>query len=145
MFSIDFAPDAAYPFDGTGALHRDAVITMDDFSERFAVPLDYWAETDYQRQWQEGARRLVDGAPASLLLTRVEDPTEPQPIYRWWSLYRRDGDAVTVQEQLWVSEDLGYFDPASPYAAVHPYPSGPAQMVSEWDLILGDFREFLAR
>src|SRR5882672_9020517 len=103
MFSIEFAADAAYPFEGTGALHRDGVIAMDDFTERFPVPLHYWAETDYQRQWREGAQRLVDGAPASLLLTRVEDPTEPQPIYRWWSLYRRVGEAVTVQEQLWVS------------------------------------------
>jgi hypothetical protein len=145
MFSIEFAPAAAYAFDGDGALHRDGAIVMDDFTERFAVPLDFWAEPDYQRQWHEGAERLVDGAPASLLLTRVEDPTARDAIYRWWSLYRRTGEAVTVQEQLWVSGDLGHFDPLSPYAAVDPYPFGPAEMVSEWDLTLNDFREFLAR
>jgi len=118
---------------------------MDDFTERFGVPLDFWSEPEYRRQWQEGTQRLVDGAPASLLLTRVEDPTERDTIYRWWSLYRRTGEAVTVQEQLWVTEDLGHFDPAYPYAAVHPYPSGLDQMVSEWNLTLRDFKEFLAR
>ena len=145
MFSIEFSSAPAYPYDGDGGLHRDGVIVMGDFTERFAVPLDFWAELDYERQWQEGAQRLVGGAPSSLLLTRVEDPTERDTIYRYWALYRRTGEAVTVREHLWVSKDHGRFDPLSPYASIEPYPFGPAERVSEWDLTLDDFRTFLAR
>jgi hypothetical protein len=123
VFSIAFGSEPPYPLDGTGPLRRDALIVMDDFTEVFAAPIDFWNETDYERQWQEGAQRLVDGATQSCLLTRVEDPTQ-DPILRWWALYRRPGDSVTVREHLWLPE-FGSVDLADPYSAVGEYPNEP--------------------
>jgi hypothetical protein len=139
MFSIRFGEAPAYAFEGSGSLTRDALIVIDDFEETFDVPLDFWNEGDYERQWLEGAERIVRGEPTSCLVSRMHDP-DFSPILRWWSLYRRGGDAVVVREQLWLPE-FGSVDPAAPCASVRPYEPDPE--VSEWSLVVEDFVIFL--
>jgi hypothetical protein len=33
-------------------------ITIDDFTERFIMPLEYWSIEDYEKQWREGLDRI---------------------------------------------------------------------------------------
>jgi CdiI N-terminal domain len=138
MFSIRFGDAPAYAFEGSGSLTRDALIVIDEFEETFDVPLDFWSEGDYERQWLEGAERIVRGERTSCLVSWMQDP-DFSPILRWWSLYRRNGPNVIVREQLCLPE-FGRVDPKNPYVAVQPY--GEDALVSEWMLTVDDLSVF---
>jgi CdiI N-terminal domain len=45
-------------------------------AERFAAPLYYWDESDYEEQWRQGVERLVGGADTSCLVTWMHDPVD---------------------------------------------------------------------
>jgi hypothetical protein len=70
----------------------------------------------------------------------MQDP-DFSPILRWWSLYRQEGGAVSVREQLWPPE-FGRVNPRNPYASVRPYESDP--LVSEWSVSVDDLSVFVS-
>jgi hypothetical protein len=145
VFEISFTEEPVFNWEGHGALHRWGFTILGRHAERFAAPLYYWDESDYQEQWRQGVERLVGGADTSCLVTRMHDPADDQ-LAQWWELYRL-GDTVAVHARLWVP-DFGPLDPGTIYDMVGPYRRGDeegGQKVSEWRLPLGAFADYLAR
>jgi hypothetical protein len=145
VFEISFTEEPAFNWEGHGALHRWGFTILGRHAERFAAPLYYWDESNYEKQCRQGVERLLGGADTSCLVTWMHDPVDDQ-LAQWWELYRL-GDTVAVHERLWVP-DLGPLDPGTIYDTVEPYRRGDeegGQKVSEWRLPLGAFADFLAR
>ena len=116
---------------------------LDDDRDWFDAPLSFWREGDYEAQWREGVERLIAGAEASALVTRMEDPADEQ-ILQFWALYRLD-ETVAVHEHLWVPE-FGRLKPEEIYGAVRSYQpeSNDGEQVSEWRLPVSDFAAYLS-
>jgi CdiI N-terminal domain len=140
VFSIRFLPEPAFPYEGSGPLHRYGIVVMDSFEERFLAPLEDWREHDYERQWVEGAARIAGGSQSSCLVTKMHEPGDKDWL-RWWALYRLEGDVVAVQEHMHLPE-WGLVDPKDPYSAIGEYDNEEDDPVSEWRLTVEDFRQF---
>lgn len=63
-------------------------ITIDDFSEEFSMPIAYWSKDDYQKQWEEGLRRIHFN-DYSCLVTFVQG-LESYPLIFVWAMYKED-------------------------------------------------------
>jgi CdiI N-terminal domain len=124
VFLLEFLPNAEARIT-TGLRYRDARIIMGDFEECFPVVLELWSEGDYERQWREGARRIISGAEKSCLVTTIAS-VETQEATEYWALYLR-GNAVVVQQFL---SPPGEVDPSDVYADVLDYDD--AHGPSEW-------------
>jgi hypothetical protein len=124
VFLLQFLPDAEARVI-TGLRYRDARIIMGDFEECFPVVLELWSEGDYERQWREGARRIISGAEKSCLITAIAT-VETEEATAYWALYLRDG-AVVVRHFL---SPPGKVDPSDVYADVPDYDGEPG--ASEW-------------
>ena len=132
-FSIGFLPEPSFTEDGDH--YRYARIVLGEFEEEFRAELAEWVEEDYERQWREGAQRIVDGLTPSCLVTGLHNP-------QWYALYLVDGE-VAVQEHILLGEEF-----TSPvYEHVFPY-EAPAEedgdrRSSEWRVSVGSLRQFL--
>ncbi len=80
MFDISF----------TGAMINDegvtqhlGVMTLGVVTEGIAASFSLWSDNEYQRQWLEGARRLLDSDSCSAFITDVADPLTTCAI-NWW-------------------------------------------------------------
>jgi hypothetical protein len=113
-----------------------------DFRERFVAPIGWWTREDYERQWLEGARRLLDGARESAFVLEAG---------RLWWMAWREGDTVVLQQRLLVGEEMA---PAWRADAAHvPYTlvskrrsqTEEGEDVSEWQVLLSDVGAFLER
>jgi hypothetical protein len=141
MFDIEFVSDSPEPADNE---QPDAMVlrgrtTIGDFTETFLAPLDFWNREDYERQWMEAARRLLDGADRTGFFTEAR--------WRWWTMWL-EGDEVIVHEQILVPEALiEPLDPTDPYhqIGVRRAHSEDGEPISEWRLAVSDIREFVER
>jgi hypothetical protein len=143
VFDIFFEPGDPVPYsekdDWLGLLGRSV---FGSFTESFVAPLGWWSRPDYERQWLEGARRLVSGLKASAFVL--------EPGRLWWTAWL-DGDRVIIQQRLLVAPEMEEARAATPDAV--PYEAvgrrnstsvdGPA--VSEWTVGVADVRDFLDR
>lgn len=143
MFDIRFITGEPVYRDQDGRSGLWGAIVLGDFTERFVAPLGWWTEADYQRQWAEGARRLIDGASESAFVEAAGR--------LWWTAWR-EGDVVYVQQQLILADPA--MSPAwsagpgnLPYDLVGRRSSetDDGQAVSTWVLTVADLREFIAR
>lgn len=113
-----------------------------DFRERFVAPIGWWTREDYERQWLEGARRLLQGARESAFVLAAGR--------LWWTAWR-EGDAVVLQQRLLVGEEMAPAWTAAagqlPYALVGERRSHTEEVeqVSEWRVPLSDIGAFLDR
>lgn len=73
-------------------------ITINDFTEDFAVPLDTWDIGEYQSQWAASLKAIVEGADKACLVTAMRNPKDADFI-AMFVLYRV-GQAVFVQNQI---------------------------------------------
>ena len=129
----------------TPAVQRDdgrrlagGLLVVGDARLPFVLDLTYWSVADYERQWQAGTRRLVEGAPSSALLTAYRGPGEAEHLL--WALWR-DDEHVYVQERSVLATAAASFDPRRPYAPVGARmpSSGYAPPVQQWRVELVPF------
>lgn len=91
----------------------------DDFESDFRMALNLWSALDYERQWQEGLKRIKTH-DSSCLVTCVHNPTTSDPYISWWTLHK-EGDAVHVQNELIFGDDYlprigqNFFSPETCY------------------------------
>ena len=144
MFDIAFLPDEP-PYEDEeewsglwGRIELGA-----ELRERFVAPIGWWTREDYERQWVEGARRLVEGARESAFVVEAGR--------LWWTAWREGETVVLQQRLLLVEEELA---PAWTADAAHlPYAlvgercsqSEEGADVSEWRVPLVAMRSFLER
>jgi hypothetical protein len=142
MFDIAFIADEPLYVDDDGWSGLWARIVLGDFVERFVAPIGFWGRVDYERQWSEGASRLVDGADESAF---VEEAGRT-----WWTAWR-EGSRILVQQRLLVAESMAPARAAT--AADMPYHlvgtreevSEDGESLSQWSVSVADLRDFIER
>ena len=141
MFSLEFI---AGPLAENGELSQRGRITLGDFSEQFISPLVFWTVADYERQWIEGARRIIDGGERSCFVTAMRESPFSGVVFLW-PVYRV-GQDVYLQHRLILPEHVnGSFDPLDPYAQIDRREtlSADGEQVSEWQVNLRDVARFV--
>jgi hypothetical protein len=136
-FFIGFVPEE-------NPAEKDAVgvIRIGDFQERFRSPLSFWSPQDYERQWREGAERILAGATTSCLITSMLDPRSANFIV-WWPMFLNGTRVITQNQILFLNKLAGPFDPRDPYKYVEPR-GADSEPVSEWHTTTDAIRSFLA-
>jgi len=81
-------------------------IVIDDFVELFDSPLDWWSIEDYELQWKEGLKRLLDH-DNSCLVVAINDPNCCKFI-EWWRLYKV-GNKVYIRNSIIIADIYNEF------------------------------------
>ncbi|MGI4789138.1 MAG: hypothetical protein ACRYFS_09855 [Janthinobacterium lividum] len=119
-------------------------ITFGSSRETFVSSFHQWSAEDYQAQWLEAIKRIVDGEEHSALITNLPLLTS-ESLINWWTMWRF-GDQVKFQDQLFFISDLSVpFDLDDPYSHVGAYTAvnDESQHVSEWDESVANLAVFL--
>lgn len=141
MFDIAFIPGEPV-FEDEEGRGLWACTVLGDFRERFIAPTGWWERADYERQWIEGAERLVRGESPSAFVVEAGRT--------WWTAWR-EGDGVIIQQRMLVTDEMAPAWTAAadrlPYALVGPRRTRSAEggSLSEWRVAIADLRDFLAR
>jgi hypothetical protein len=78
-------------------------LVVDGARSVFPLDLGHWRVEDYQRQWRDGLRRLLHGAPSSLLMSAYRGPHGDAHLM--WALWR-ETTSVYVQPHCVAASDL---------------------------------------
>jgi hypothetical protein len=118
-------------------------IVLGTCSERFISPVELWGRRDYERQWIEGANRLLGGATESAFVEQAGRV--------WWTAWR-EGESVVVQQRLLIADESmsrawSARADGMPYELVGKRETrsdfgGP---LSQWLLSLADLQAFVGR
>lgn len=141
MFDIAFIPGEP-PFEDEEGAGRWGRTVMGGFSERFVAPIGWWQPADYERQWIEGADRLLRGESPSAFVVEAG--------WIWWLAWREGAD-VFVHQRYLVEDSMAPARTALPadlpYELIGPRITRTAEgtSVSEWRVSLDDVRDFVAR
>jgi hypothetical protein len=141
MFAIEFIDKPQLIYGEPARLGR---ITLNEFSEKFIAPLVFWNEDDYQRQWIEAAKRIVNGRSLSCFVAAMRESPDDGAIFLW-PAYRR-GDVVYIQHKLLLPELVkGSFDTTNLYAQVDERRtlSEEGEPISEWQVSVSNIESFL--
>ena len=141
MFDIAFIPGEP-PYEDEEGRGLWGCTVLGDFSERFIAPTERWTREGYERQWIEGAERLLHGERSSAFVVEAGRV--------WWTAWR-EGGAVIVQQRYLVTDEMA---PAWTAAASEmPYElvgtrsstSSEGMGLSEWRVSIDDLRDFVVR
>jgi hypothetical protein len=130
--------------DGDAAAEGFGRITIDGFSETFVVPLGFWDESDYRRNWRR-AFAVLDADPrvVSCLMTSMTDPRNSNFLV-CWPMYRSGEDVFVQNAMIFLDRTGEDFDPAAPWGLVGPRQrtDEDGNKISEWITSMGSLREF---
>ncbi len=86
-----------------GALSVKCEIQIDEFRESIYIPCGgWWSLDDYQKQWQEGLKRL-EKYNQSCLVVAVDNP-QSRKFIEWWLLYKV-GNKIYIRNKI-IIEDI---------------------------------------
>jgi hypothetical protein len=146
MFDIRLSAEVMREADnGNAFLGAWGTIQLGDFSERFVAALSAWSPEEYERQWQEAARRLARGEAKSAFVTSFVSPHADE-YFEWWKCYRVD-QSVYIQNQLRFYDQLpAFFTRDALYDFVEDRKIfSDGSQTSEWQLPLQDFIDFVRK
>jgi hypothetical protein len=141
MFDIAFISDEP-PFEDEEGTGLWGCTVLGDFSERFIAPLGWWEPADYERQWLDGAERLLRGESPSAFTVEAG--------WVWWTAWREGADVFVHQRTLVLDEMAPAWTAMPddlPYALIGPRNTHSAEgtTVSQWRVSIDDVRDFVAR
>ena len=139
MFSISFRR----PLDPKQKFSLGTIV-LGTATDGFHASFDYWQPSDYEKQWREAVKLIVNGAEKAALITEMPPPSKANFV-RWWPMWRFQ-DAVRIHEQILFMDQLNTpFTLEDPYAHVDNYHefNEEGERLSEWTVPLQDFVEFL--
>lgn len=86
-----------------GVLSVKCEIQIDEFRESIYISCgDWWSFDDYQKQWQEGLKRL-EKYNQSCLVVAVNNP-QSRKFVEWWLLYKV-GNKIYIRNRI-IIEDI---------------------------------------
>lgn len=83
-----------------GLLSHTGQITINDFQEKFTMPLIDWTVEDYQKQWEEGLERIKTHNQSCLVATVQNLKFNPHILL--WTMYK-EGNKIFFHNQLLIS------------------------------------------
>lgn len=144
MFAIDLQSPREAVEENDGSAEASGRITIGDFTETFRVPLGFWGESDYRRNWRQAFEVLdANQHSTSCLMTSMTDPRNSN-FLACWPMYR-EGEDVYIQNAIIFLDEIGEaFDPAAPWAYVQPRHGidEDGNKISEWTTSMYSLREF---
>ena len=117
-------------------------IVLGDFRENFAASLYQWSKADYEAQWRNAIRTLLEGSKSALMVHYVSP--EFADNFEWWPMYRV-GDVVYLQNHLpWYDQLPGPFSPENMLSFVKDRITinEDGNRISEWSVKLSDIEAF---
>src|SRR4051794_38491273 len=96
MFDIAFIPGEP-PFEDEEGRGLWGCTVLGGFSERFIAPIGWWSRQDYERQWIEGAERLLRGEASSAFAVEAGRV--------WWTAWR-EGRDVIIQQRYLITDEM---------------------------------------
>jgi hypothetical protein len=142
MFEIRVVADRAH--DPSVKIGRGR-IQIGSFEEMFEMSFEHWSPTHYERQWRDGADRLIKNELTSCLLASVTRPAGAN-FFFWWPMYRVE-DNIYIQNQVLFSDQLDEpFDLSDPYRFIRARETvteagGP---ISEWQTTIDHISSWLS-
>lgn len=95
-------------------------LVLNDRTEEFLAAVDpgsQWSKADYQKQWRDGLKRIVDGKRKSCLVISLPY-REFADLFVFWSIHRIEGHVVFRMHVRSPDQLPRNFDPAKPYRIV---------------------------
>lgn len=132
-------PESLEEFLGEGAWGLRGRITLGGYAEEFVALMRTWSRADYERQWLQAARRLLEGADRTAFFTSAYE-------FRW-TLWRV-GERVHAQEHFLTAEHFPEpFDPDDLYTHIQDRRTHTdyGTAISEWSVELAAIAAFAAR
>jgi len=127
LFDIKFTGETV---DSDDEILHLGIITLGEVTEGFSASLSYWSINDYQKQWLEAGRRLLEPDSHSAFITCMYDP-ETANFVHWWPAWRGRGPVVFQEQLLFIGAkegDPNYSFSAARFSIINPY-----EAVSDWD------------
>lgn len=81
--------------------HITGKLIINESIEYFDSPLDWWSIEEYELQWQEGLRRLLDH-DVSCLIVAIDD-SRCRKFIEWWPLYKI-GNKIHIQNHIMIDD-----------------------------------------
>ena len=78
-----------------------AQIQINDFVEDLYLPLDWWNSNNYEQQWKEGLKRLVNH-DTSCFVVGIHNP-KLWKFIEWWPLYKID-NKIYIRNQIILND-----------------------------------------
>ena len=104
-FSIGFLDEPlSYPHDDPATPEARGVLVLGDSKEYFGSSLYQWKKKDYELQWRQAVKALLDGKDRAALITTYCGP-EVATHLEWWPMYV-EGKTIVIQDQLLFYDQL---------------------------------------
>jgi hypothetical protein len=78
-------------------------ITINDFEEEFDMPIDWWQEEDYEKQWVGGFEYLKKNGKACFI-TKIFRPTSWQCVECW--IAHKIENKIRIQNQAFMDRKI---------------------------------------
>ncbi len=127
MFDIAFTGETV---DSEGEILHLGRITLGEATEGFSASVSFWSREDYQKQWLEAAKRLIEPDSHSAFVTCMYDP-QTAAFIDWWPAWRTTGLVVLQNQLLFIGAQEGdenYLSSVAQFSAANPYAA-----VMDWD------------
>jgi hypothetical protein len=143
-FSIKFLNEPLlYPFDDVNTPAASGVLIIGDSKEGFVSSLYQWSKQQYETQWKQAVRILLEGNSKAALITEYLSPDAASHL-QWWAMYR-EGETVYLQNHLLFYDQL-----EKPFSIENPYESlqdretisQEGQQISEWSVSILEIEQF---
>lgn len=129
MFDISFTGETV---DDEGMTLHLGIIKLGAEEDGFSTPCSFWSQCEYQQQWLEAARRLLEPNAHSAFITHLDDPPA-ESVINWWPAWRIDNLIILQNHLLFPGAKPGEnqynpltarFSLENPYAALGDRDSG---------------------
>jgi hypothetical protein len=123
-----------------------AQVVIGDFAERLEVPLNYWQQDDYKRQWADALSKILSGNYSkTALITSMCNPDKPDYAITIWPLYRVGNDVFVHNQWLQIQEFGSPFELENFYKKLddRQTKTDDGQPISEWKTNVKDLAEWL--
>ncbi len=134
-------------FDSGPELKPMCELLIEDEKEVFPLPANFWTREQYESQWHEALRALVNSdVDRCILITDIEPPEISSIIF--YRVIFREGEVVYMQERFVRDRDRWLGSAVTIAPRIAPRVQGTPEehaLVSQWEVSMDDIRQFLNR
>ena len=146
-FDIHFTD--TYSIDGINPrLEKIAEIIIGDFREPIIIPVSYWSEQDYKKQWLGALYEILSSNNSSTaLIVSMHDTKMTDSHIVTWPMYR-EGEIIYIQNRiLFLEESTKYFEigKIKTYIGERETVGEDGHVISEWQVGVEDIQKAVLR
>ena len=117
-------------------------LVLGEFKENFVASLYQWNKVDYETQWRDAIKALIEGSKSALIVEYVSP--EFSSKLEWWPMYRME-NVVYIQNHLLFYDQL-----TRPFTLENMFSfvkdrvtvNEDGNRISEWSVKLSDVEDF---